>query len=220
MKILTKRKTERNVFCADGRVPALFLIACVFLIFPAEYSASSENFARARTSEKIKYADREYFNYSLMLSRARTPSSALIEVKDILMRPAEAEGFALHPDLLERMYSENMRTVFFIVELPPYYPADRYDRLPWGGNKNYFFFGNSFWRDDGRISSVYRRVYSTAGEDFNSQMRRVQNRAGMQSPPEVMVLSRLERTGANSQWRNAWGWSHYFYFEGEDIILP
>ncbi len=70
------------------------------------------------------------------------------------------------------------------------------------------------------MRSVYRRVYSTAGLDFNSQMRRVQNRAGMPSAPEVMVLSRLERTGANSQWSNAWGWSHYFYFEGEDIILP
>ncbi len=119
MKILTKRRTEQAVFRAAGRVPALFLALCAFLTLPAEYSASSENLERARTSEKITYANREYFNYSLLLSRARTPSSALIEVKDILMRPAEVEGFALHPDLLERMYSENMRRVFLSLNCRP-----------------------------------------------------------------------------------------------------
>ncbi len=177
-------------------------------------------FRRAAESERIIFSVQEYFNYERLLRDAGAPSLPAISPEDILLEPRGADGLMLHPDLLERMYRENMRRVFFIVELSPYYPPQKYDRLPWGSDRNYSYFGNAFWRNPGGISDIYRRVYGTAAEDFNSRMRRVERYREMDEKPRVFVFARLQRTGANSQWRNAWGWDYYYYFEGERLYMP
>lgn len=204
--------TSRNL------IPLLLFFAAA-LFFPRG-AASEDVFERARGAERIAVSGREYHNYNLLLRQEEAPSLPLINMGDILLEPGMYEGLALHPDLLERMYRDNMRLVFFIVELSPYFPPQRYDRLPWGRERNYAFFGNSFWRNPSRIRDIYRRVYRTASTDFNEQLRRVRIRREMEEAPEVFVFARLQRSGATSQWRNAWGWDYYYYFEGEEIYMP
>ncbi len=197
-----------------------------FLIFslailPGPRSFSADGIIeRARGSERIAVGGREYYNYNLLLQQEGSPSQPPLSTGDILLEPGIDEGLILHPDLLERMYRDNMRLVFFVVEIPPYFPPQRYDKLPWGRQKNYTFFGNSFWRNPSNIREIYRRVYRTASTDFNEQLRRVRMRMEMEEKPEVFVFARLQRSGATSQWRSAWGWDYYYYFEGEEIYMP
>ena len=202
------------------KILRIFMVCLLAWAAAPALPAADEAFRRAEGAERIMYNRREYFNYKLLLRGAGPPSLPGINLNDIVLEPQSENSLTLHSDLLERMYRENMTRVFFIVELSPYFPPRRYDRVPWGTNQNYTLFGNAFWRDPGSIRDIYRRVYGTAAEDFNSHMRRVERHRQLEESPKVFVFARLRRTGANSQWRNAWGWDYYYYFDGETVYMP
>ncbi len=179
----------------------------------------------ARTEEienekKLVYRWRLYFNYDYFLRGARDSSLPLISPGDFLFEPGAGKDFVLHQELLEAMYAEHMRFVFFVTDVPPYFPGGRYNRIPWLRDRTSFYFGNAFWDDAHGISRLYRTVYGTAAADFNSQMRRVEMYMRMDEKPKAVVFALLERTGANEQWRYAWEWSQYYYFTGIHIYLP
>jgi hypothetical protein len=194
---------------------AVILFCPVFRVF-----ASNEITERAAGARKIEFAGREYFNYQFLLNEAGEASLPTLGIDDILLEPNPLNEFILHPDLLKHMYENNMQRVFFVTELSPYYPSQKYDRIPWGRNESYTYFGNAFWRSQSKINSIYRDVYGNSAKDYNSNLKRVEDYRGMKDKPKVFVFARLHRTGANSQWRNAWGWRYYYYFEGEEIFMP
>ncbi len=196
-------------------------VICFLFLVAALPLAGAENlFERVVGRERIEYRGTEYFNYELLLRQADAPSLPSVSIRDVLLEPSADKEFTLHPDLLENMYAEGMRQVFFVVELQPYYPLQKYDPIPWRGREDYLFFGNAFWNRDTQIRSVYRDVYRSYGTDFNEQLRRVERYREMREAPRVFVFARIERARATSQWRNAWGWEHYYYFSGSDIYRP
>ncbi len=212
------RKTLKNNGARAAR--AFIMLAVVFSGASASFP-SNEIFSRAEGSEVIRYADgREYYNYKLLAQRSEASSLPTLSAADILLDSRAESDIFLHYELLARMYNENMRRVFFIAEITPYYPGRKYDALPWGRNTSHIFFGNAFWRDESRVGDAYRRVYGTSSMDFNDHMRRVRLHREMESTPRAFVFARLERTGANSQWRNVWGMDHYYYFIGTNIHIP
>lgn len=198
----------------------LFFLFAAILFFSPPAGTAEEMFRRAGGSDRIVFRNREYFNYELLLANEPPSEFPLIGVNDILLEPEAERDPVLHKELLERLYRDNRRRVFFIAELSPYFPPRRHNRLPWAGGRNQIHFGNVFWTDPGRVADVYRRVYGSAETDFNSQMRRVERHGELERNPRVFVFARLQRTGANSQWRNSFGWDDYYYFEGDEIYIP
>ena len=170
--------------------------------------------------KKLVYRWRLHFNYEYFIRAVRDSAFPLISPEDFLFEPGMGRDFVLHQELLEAMYTEHMRLVFFIVDIPPYFPDVRYRPIPWIKDRNSFYFGNAFWDDAQGINRLYRIVYGSAASDFNSQMRRVEMYMRMDEKPKAVVFALLERTGANEQWRYAWGWSQYYYFTGIHIYLP
>ncbi len=169
--------------------------------------------------KKLVYRNRLYFNYDYFLRRAGESSLPEITPGDFLLRTAGADGFLLHHELLEAMYEEHMRRMFFIVDIPPYHRKTAYRKIPWISNRTGLFFGNAFWKNSNVVDRAYQTVYGSAADDFNTQMRRVERRGQKGANPQAVVLARLERTGANEQWRRAWGWNNYYFFVGEHIYL-
>ena len=170
--------------------------------------------------KKLAHRNRLYFNYDYFLQRSAAPGVVMPAPGDFLMEPVPAPGLSLHPELLEVMYSENMRRVFFTAEIPPYFPVKVYQKIPWLRGSPCYYFGNAFWEDLPALNRLYRDVYGTAAVDFNSQMRRVEKYRSAGEAPFVVVFASLERVGAGSRWMSAWGAGHYYYFVGESFYLP
>ncbi len=170
--------------------------------------------------KKLIYRNRLYFNYDYFLQRSTAPGFVMPDPGDFLMEPVPAPGLSLHPELLEVMYSENMRRVFFTAEVSPYFPAKGYQKIPWLRGSPCYYFGNAFWEDLLALNRLYRDVYGTAAVDFNSQMRRVEKYRSAGEAPFVVVFASLERVGAGSRWVSVWGAGHYYYFVGESFYLP
>ena len=173
-----------------------------------------------KNEKKLVYRWRLYFNYEYFLRDAPDSALPLIRPRDFLFEPHGDAALVLHQELLAAMYAENMRLVFFAADIPAYFPGRRYRRLPWLADGSFFYFGNAFWEDAHALTRMYRDVFGTAAQDFNSQVRRVEMLKGMDKPPKAVVFATLDRTGANEQWKRAWGWTHYYYFTGRYIYLP